>query len=161
MSFSNSSLLMDSGSFLKFSSSSATFLDTLIKSRTAFLIVVGVIPCASLYSCWMARRRSVSPIAFFMESVILSAYMITRPSLLRAARPIVWIKDVSDRRKPSLSASKIATNVISGISKPSRKRLIPTKTSNTPRRKSRIISARSNVSISECRYFTRMPSSFM
>ena len=49
-----------------------------------------------------------------------------------------------------LSASKIATSVISGISKPSRRRLIPTRTSKTSRRKSRIISARSIVSISEC-----------
>ena len=28
--------------------------------------------------------------------------------MLRAARPIVWISDVSPRRKPSLSASRIA-----------------------------------------------------
>ena len=152
---------MDSGSFLKFSSSCATFLDTLIRSRTDFWIVVGVILCSSLYSCWILRRRSVSSIALRMESVILSAYMMTCPSLLRAARPIVWIRDVSERKNPSLSASRIATSVISGISRPSRSRLIPTRTSNTSRRRSRIISARSRVSISECRYFTRIPSSFI
>lgn len=55
------------------------------------------------------------------------------------------------------SASIIATNETSGISKPSRKRLIPTSTSNSPRRRSRIISTRSTVSISECRYRTRTP----
>ena len=43
----------------------------------------------------MLRRRFVSSIAFRMESVIISAYIITCPSLLRAARPIVWISDVS------------------------------------------------------------------
>jgi len=37
--------------------------------------------------------------------------------------------------------------------------LMPTSTSNTSRRMSRIISARSMVSMSECRYFTRMPTS--
>ena len=48
----------------------------------------------------MARR---------IESVMVSAYMMTRPLTLRAARPMVWISDVSERRKPSLSASRMAT----------------------------------------------------
>ena len=148
---------MDSGAFLKFISSFATFFDTLISSRTDFWIVVGVMPCSSLYACCISRRRFVSSIATRMESVILSAYMITCPSLLRAARPIVCISDVSDRRNPSLSASKIATSVISGISSPSRSRLMPTSTSNTSSRRSLMISARSSVSISEWRYFTRIP----
>ena len=55
------------------------------------------------------RRRLVSDIARCMESVTLSAYMITWPSTLRAARPIVWMSDVSERRNPSLSASRMAT----------------------------------------------------
>ena len=55
------------------------------------------------------------------------------------------------------SASRIATSVISGISSPSRRRLIPTSTSNTSSRISRMISARSRVSISEWRYRTRIP----
>ena len=37
----------------------------------------------------------VSEIACRIESVIWSAYMITWPSTLRAARPIVWISEVS------------------------------------------------------------------
>ena len=116
-------------------------------------------PCASLYSCCSLRRREVSLIAACIESVILSAYIITWPSLLRAALPTVWIREVSERKNPSLSASKIATSVISGISSPSRSRLMPTSTSNTSRRRSLKISARSSVSISECRYLTRMPTS--
>jgi hypothetical protein len=52
---------------------------------------------------------SVSEIARFIESVTSSAYMITVPSTLRAARPIVWMSEVSLRRNPSLSASRIAT----------------------------------------------------
>ena len=60
--------------------------------------------------------------------------MITWPSTLRAARPIVWISDVSERRKPSLSASRIATSETSGRSRPSRSRLMPTSTSNSPSR---------------------------
>jgi hypothetical protein len=54
------------------------------------------------------------------------------PDTLRAARPIVWISDVPERRKPSLSASRIATSDTSGRSSPSRSRLMPTSTSNSP-----------------------------
>ena len=71
-----------------------------------------------------------------------------------AARPIVCIKERSERKKPSLSASNMATNETSGISKPSLKRFIPTKTSNSPKRKSLIISILSNALISECIYLT-------
>ena len=85
---------------------------------------------------------------------MVSAYMITWPSEFRAARPTVWIKEVSERRKPSLSASKMATSVISGISSPSLSRFMPTKTSNLSRRISRIMAALSKVSISEWRYLT-------
>ena len=70
-----------------------------------------------------------------IESVIWSAYMTTWPSTLRAARPMVWISDVSDRRNPSLSASRIATSDTSGRSRPSRSRLMPTSTSKSPSRK--------------------------
>jgi len=48
---------------------------------------------------------------------------------------MVWMSDLSDRKKPSLSASKIATKETSGISSPSLKRLIPTKTSYSPQPK--------------------------
>jgi hypothetical protein len=58
--------------------------------------------------------------------------MITRPSALRAARPMVWISEVSERRNPSLSASRIATSPHSGMSSPSRSRLMPTSTSKAP-----------------------------
>ena len=140
---------MDSGSFSKVFESACAALEIAIRSRTAFLIVVGVIPCSSLYFICTSRRRFVSPNAARIESVIVSAYIITCPSAFLAARPIVWIRDISERRNPSLSASKIATSVISGISSPSLKRLIPTRTSKTSRRISLTISVRSNVSISE------------
>ena len=55
----------------------------------------------------------------YTSSVMVSAYIMTCPSALRAARPIVWISEVPERRNPSLSASRIATSVISGISSPS------------------------------------------
>ena len=70
------------------------------------------------------------------------------PSTLRAARPMVWISDVSLRRKPSLSASRMATSAHSGMSRPSRSRLIPTSASKAPSRRSRMISMRSSVSMS-------------
>ena len=72
--------------------------------------------------------------------------------MLRAARPIVWISEVSPRRKPSLSASRIATSETSGRSRPSRSRFTPTSTSYSPNRRSLMIWMRSSVSISECRY---------
>ena len=152
---------MDSISFSSFFCVFATSLDMLIRSLTAFLIVFGVIPCSLLYVSCNSLLRSVSSMARRMESVITSAYMMTCPSAFLAARPIVWIREVSDRRNPSLSASRIATSEISGISRPSRSRLIPTSTSNTSRRISRMISDRSSVSISECRYLTRIPRSFI
>ncbi|MNO03350.1 hypothetical protein D3C81_2240200 [compost metagenome] len=64
---------------------------------------------------------------------------------------MVWIRLRSERRKPSLSASRMATKETSGKSRPSRSRLIPTSTSNVPRRRSRRISTRSTVSMSLCR----------
>ena len=54
-----------------------------------------------------------------MLGVTSSAYISTTPFALRAARPMVCIKLVSLRRKPSLSASRIAINDTSGRSRPS------------------------------------------
>ncbi len=57
---------------------------------------------------------------------------MTRPWTLRAALPQVWMREVSLRKKPSLSASRMQTRETSGISSPSRSRLIPTRTSKLP-----------------------------
>ena len=46
---------------------------------TALRIVCGSMPCSALYACCTLRRRSVSEIAPRIESVITSAYMMTRP----------------------------------------------------------------------------------
>ena len=74
-----------------------------------------------------------------------------------AVLPIVCISDVSLRRNPSLSASRIATSDTSGKSSPSRRRLMPTSTSNSPLRSERKISTRSIASISLWRYWTLTP----
>ena len=66
-------------------------------SVTFLRTVCGSMPCSSLYASCFCRRRIVSEIACRMESVIWSAYMITWPSTLRAARPIVWISEVAER----------------------------------------------------------------
>ena len=87
--------------------------------------------------------------ALSIEPVTLSAYKITFPSTFLAALPIVCINEVSDLKKPSLSASNIATKEHSGMSRPSLNKLIPTKTSKSPVLKSFRISIRSSVSISE------------
>src|SRR5690606_19474023 len=117
-------------------------------------MVVGTIPCFLLYSIWRVLLLLVSSMALCIDPVIVSAYIITLPLTFLAARPMVWIREVSDLKNPSLSASNIATKETSGISKPSLKRFIPTSTSNSPKRKSLIISTLSRVSISECRYLT-------
>ena len=59
--------------------------------------------------------------------------------MCRAERPIVWISEVSLRRKPSLSASRMQTIETSGRSSPSRSRFTPTRASNAPSRSSRRI----------------------
>ncbi len=82
---------------------------------------------------------------------MLSAYMCTWPDTFRAARPIVWMRLRSLRRNPALSASRIDTSDTSGRSRPSRSRLIPTRTSYSPMRSSRSSSTRRSVSTSECR----------
>ena len=91
-----------------------------------------------------------------MLTVILSAYIIAFPFRLRAARPIVWVSERWLRKKPSLSASNMATNETSGKSKPSRSRFTPISTSNNPLRKSCMISMRSKVSTSEWMYRQRI-----
>ena len=84
-----------------------------------------------------------------MEPVIESAYKIAWPFSCLAALPMVWIILVSDLKKPSLSASRIATRDTSGRSNPSLKRFIPTSTSKLPILSSLKISTLSTVSISE------------
>ena len=54
-----------------------------------------------------------------------------------------------------MSASRMATRDTSGRSRPSRRRLMPTSTSNSPSRRLRMISIRSMVWTSECMYRTR------
>ena len=71
--------------------------------------------------------------------------------MCRAARPMVWISEVVERRNPSLSASRMATRETSGRSSPSRSRLMPISASNSPARSARRILTRSRVSTSECR----------
>ena len=77
---------------------------------------------------------------------MVSAYMIALPFKCLAARPTVCVKDLAERKNPSLSASKMATRDTSGRSRPSRSKLTPTSTSNKPLRRSCIISTRSSVS---------------
>ena len=72
---------------------------------------------------------------------------------------MVCTRLVSDRKKPSLSASSMATRATSGMSSPSRSRLMPTSTWNSPRRRLRISRTRSRVSTSECSYSTLMSNS--
>ena len=92
-----------------------------------------------------------------IASVRLSAYMMTCPFTLRAARPAVCVKALSLRRNPSLSASMMDTSDTSGRSSPSRSKFTPMSTSNEPARRSSRIWMRSSVSTSEWMYRLRMP----
>jgi len=121
------------------------------------LILWGVIPCSWLYASCLALRRLVSSKVFFMASVISSAYKTTLPSTFLAALPDIWIKERAERRNPVLSASKIATRETSGKSRPSRNKLTPTITSNSPNLRLLIIWARSMESISLCKYLLFIP----
>ena len=60
----------------------------------------GVMPFASLKALCFARRRSVSSSAHSSEPVMRSAYRITRPSMFLAARPMVWMSEVSEPDSP-------------------------------------------------------------
>ena len=73
----------------------------------------------------------------FMESVTLSAYISTCRRRCAPPGRSSGSSEVSERRNPSLSASRIATSETSGRSRPSRSRLMPTRTSNSPSRRSR------------------------
>ena len=84
----------------------------------------------------------------WIESVTWSQNNTHSPLRWRAARPAVWINEVSLRRKPSLSASRMHTSDTSGRSRPSRSRLIPTNTSTVAARSWRRISTRSTASMS-------------
>ena len=95
--------------------------------------------------------------AFCIDRVTVSAYRTTSALTFRAARPIVWIRDVSERRKPSLSASRMQTIETSGRSSPSRSRLTPTRASKAPSRSSRRIWTRSKASSSEWSHLVRGP----
>ena len=93
-------------------------------SSTFFLIVCRRDAVQGVVSHLLfAAAVGLAPSRVPSTPVIRSAYMITRPSELRAARPMVWISEVSDRRKPSLSASRMATSPHSGMSRPSRRQV--------------------------------------
>lgn len=62
--------------------------------------------------------RSVSVSALFMEGVMRSAYKTALPASCLVARPIVCSKAVSERRKPSASASRMHTRDTSGRLRP-------------------------------------------
>ena len=136
---------------------SLSFISRSRISSISFLMVVGVMPCLSFHSIWTFLLCSVSSMASFMAGLILSAYIMTLPSAFLAARPMVWISDVAERRKPILSASRMATRETSGRSRPSLRRLMPTSTSYFPFLKSLSISTLSMVSTSLWRYCTLRP----
>ena len=76
-----------------------------------------------LFAFFFFFQFPVGPVS--IDFVILSAYKITLPLTFLAALPMVWIKDLCERKNPSLSASQIATNAHSGISSPSLSKFIP------------------------------------
>ena len=92
-----------------------------------------------------------------MESVILSAYIITWPCVFLAARPMVWMSDVSERRKPLLVRVKYGHKGDLRNIQALAQKVDSHKDIKTFIRRSRTISVRSSVSISEWRYFAWIP----
>ena len=67
-----------------------------------------------------------------------------------AALPAVCVRALPERRNPSLSASSVATSDTGGMSRPSRSKLTPTKTSNLPSLKSQLFQPLERIHIREC-----------
>lgn len=104
--------------------------------RDLYAWTLGTLIANILYTTgWLKRISEKKDVSRTMRisgvvcAVIRSAYMITRPLRFLAARPTVCVSERCERRKPSLSASSMATNETSGKSNPSRKRLTPISTS--------------------------------
>ena len=75
--------------FLPFEACAIAFCKEVMLLVTSRCTESGVMPCSVLYAVCKALLRSVSPIAAPIDCVILSAYISTLASTLRAARPIV------------------------------------------------------------------------
>ena len=95
-------------------------LDDGFRRDAVLLVVLDLLRAPSVHLGDRALHRAGHPVGIEDR----------RARSLRAARPMVWISEPFDRRKPSLSASRIATSDTSGRSRPSRSRLMPTSTSN-------------------------------
>ena len=74
--------------------------------RDLLTIVFGTIPCISLYFCWISLRRSVSRIAFSIDGVTVSAYMMTCPPHCGPRAQSSGSGNARLRKNPSLSAVK-------------------------------------------------------
>mmetsp|Transcript_13021 Transcript_13021/g.44061 ORF Transcript_13021/g.44061 Transcript_13021/m.44061 type:complete len:379 (-) Transcript_13021:394-1530(-) len=121
----------------------------------------GTTPARALASSCSLRRRFVSPTAWRMLPVTVSAYRTAVPLRCRDARPMVCTSAEYERRKPSLSASMMATSDTSGRFSPSRRRFTPTMQSAAPCLRPRTTSILSMGLRPEWRYAARTPCSLM
>ena len=118
-------------------------------SAMFFCTVCGVMSCSALNASCLCRRRSV-PIARRIDPVMRSP--VHDCLAAHVARCAADGLDQNPRAQEAfLVGIEIATSDTSGMSRPSRSRLMPMGHRTLPRRRSRMISTRSTVSMSECR----------
>ena len=123
-----------------------------------WLAVRGVTPNRSLCRLCFSRRRCTSATASRIAGVYgSSANRSASPRTLRAARPIICISERDERMKPGTPASRIATRLTCGISKPSRSNCAPTKQSTSPCCSACNFTARSFAVRPLCNQSARMP----
>ena len=133
--FSSINLSRSSAAASKFNSAAAFFIRRAARNAKGHVIMYADNMTDSMKNAIEeTKRRRKIQMAYNEE------HGITPTTIQKSVRDLI-----------SISKKVAATSVISGISKPSRRRLIPTRTSKTSRRISRTISVRSSVSISECR----------
>ena len=113
------------------------------RRRDAVLLVVGLLPRAAALGLADGRAHRVGHDVGVHDHAAVDVAGGAAGRLNQRARPIA--ESLPCRRRESRRAT------LRGGRSPSRSRLMPTSTSNTPRRRSRRISTRSSVSMSECR----------
>ena len=123
---------------------------------------VGTIPCLALCASCFLRRRATSSVASSIARVYgASAKRIHSPDAFLAARPIICINDRDERMNPGTPASKTATRLTWGRSRPSRRSCAPTTQSISPRCNLCNFSARRGAGSSLCNQSARIPPTWL
>ena len=105
----------------------------------------------------VAHENGIKNVYYLNVLEIRDSYKVESKEVLRTKEGTDSYYKILNELSDVYKVASIETKDTSGISRPSRSRLIPTNTSNSPRRKSLMICIRSIVSISWCIYLTFIP----